>query len=389
MRGSAVRRGVRPISSHRVNPAFQADRCVVGGGIFGCFAALTLADQGHQVILAEQDTRLLNRASFVNQARLHTGLHYPRSILTARDSFRRAGQFRQEFPDAVRDLEHYYAVSARGSKSGAQAYHDFIERLDLPTTQVDPGEWFHSGTVSCAFRVEEPSFDAMSLREDLHTRIQEHPNVTVWLSRRVSDGHMNSKEVDLRFEDGTRLESGGVVIASYAATNAVRKAFGLEPIPLTFELTEVILGDVDEQLENRGFTVMDGPFWSLMPFGHSELSTLTSVGYTPLRRTIERPAFDCQRRRNDCDPGRLAVCDDCSVRPPSAVEAHRQQMKLYLRAANSFTPRKSLLTVKAILATTEVDDARPTLVSKDENGPIWTIFSGKVSSLFELEEQLV
>jgi hypothetical protein len=53
-----------------------------------------------------------------------------------------------------------------------------------------------------------------------------------------------------------------------------------------------------------------------------------------------------------------------------------------------FTPTKSLLTVKSTLSTTEVDDARPTLIVKEPDSKTWTVFSGKVSTLFDLEETL-
>ena len=44
---------------------------------------------------------------------------------------------------------------------------------------------------------------------------------------------------------------------------------------------EIILCTVDERLKNTGITVMDGPFFSLMPFGQTGLHSLTSVTFTP------------------------------------------------------------------------------------------------------------
>ncbi len=75
------------------------DRVVVGGGLFGAFAGLTLARQGFSVCLIEQGHQLLNRASYVNQARLHTGLHYPRSLVTARETMLNYQKFRLLYPE--------------------------------------------------------------------------------------------------------------------------------------------------------------------------------------------------------------------------------------------------------------------------------------------------
>ena len=177
-------------------------------------------------------------------------------------------------------------------------------------------------------------------------------------------------------------------MATYASTNGMRTSLGLEPFPLTFELAEVLTGRVSPDLADLGFTVMDGPFWSLMPFGHSPDVTLTSVGLTPLRRAKGEPRFSCQDERDGCNAMHLADCTSCPVRPPSAVTHQLQQLSLFLKRASSFSPTGSLLTVKAVLASTEVDDARPTLVHKELDKNVYTVFSGKVSTLFELDREL-
>jgi len=64
------------------------------------------------------------------------------------------------------------------------------------------------------------------------------------------------------------------------------------------------------------------------------------------------------------------------------------QMQMFMKNKNFFKPTGSLMTVKSILSTTEVDDARPTLVQKEEDSNTWTVFSGKISTLFDLEGAL-
>lgn len=59
------------------------ERIVIGAGLFGAYSALFLARKGLKVCLVEQGEEILGRASYINQARLHTGLHYPRSLHTA------------------------------------------------------------------------------------------------------------------------------------------------------------------------------------------------------------------------------------------------------------------------------------------------------------------
>lgn len=362
---------------------------VVGGGLFGCYAAILLADRGHDVVLVEQETALLKRASYVNQARLHTGLHYPRSLLTATESLTRYRTFRARWPEAVRDFQQIYAVATHNTRTTGTDFAAFIDRLGLPTDEIDPERWFRTGKVSRAFAVEEPTFDAHVLRRILTEEIAGRSNITVRLGTTVTGGAVTSNSSALVLDGGETLEVDGLVIAVYAGTNALRTTLGLAQLPLAFELTEVLLGSVGPELRDVGFTVMDGPFWSLMPFGHSNQVSLTSVGLTPLRRSAGDAIFACQQHRQDCTPLHLQDCTSCPVRPLSAASHQRQQMTAFLRSAAAFTPVSSLLTVKAVLTATEVDDARPTLVHREPDANVITVFSGKVSTLFDLEEELV
>lgn len=363
----------------------EVERVVIGGGLFGCYAALLLADQGLKVTLIEQDSQLLSRASFVNQARLHTGLHYPRSILTAKESLRNYQTFRGRFEPAIRDFTQIYAVAARSSQTSGDDFEAFIKRLGIGAEVVNPDDWFHPGKVSCAFAVEEPSFDSLILRGLILEEIAQRPEISVTYNTSVVSGKISYGKIEVKLSDGSTASTEGVVIAAYAGTNAVRVSFGLEPIPIMFELAEVLVGRVSPDLSNLGFTVMDGPFWSLMPFGKTDLVTLTSVGFTPLRTSLTQPNFECQTARPDCRPLNIKDCTSCPVRPASASRHHLQQMSHFLKSAASFKLESSLLTVKAVLQSTQIDDARPTMIIQEKEANVTTVLSGKVSTLFDLD----
>src|SRR6516225_11463008 len=59
-----------------------AEAIVIGGGFYGCETALELKRLGFgRIVLVEREPGLLRRASFVNQARVHNGYHYPRAYM--------------------------------------------------------------------------------------------------------------------------------------------------------------------------------------------------------------------------------------------------------------------------------------------------------------------
>ena len=59
------------------------DRIIIGAGLYGLYAALFCAKRGQSVLLLEAEEAAMSRATYVNQARVHLGYHYPRSISTA------------------------------------------------------------------------------------------------------------------------------------------------------------------------------------------------------------------------------------------------------------------------------------------------------------------
>ena len=364
------------------------DRIVIGGGLFGAYSSLILGKMGHSVLLVEQASELMSRASLVNQARLHTGLHYPRSIVTARESLGYYAKFRERFPSAVFDFQQIYAISRHNSKTSSHDFQGFVNRLGLDFEVIEPDRYFNPGTITLALKVEEPTFDAQILRDQILNEIESEPNIELFLNTTVVGGKLSAAGSSLCLSNGSKIQTDGLVIATYAGINSIRQSLGLSGLSLSFELAEIVLGSVSPEMSGIGFTVMDGPFWSMMPFGNSGSVSLTSVGITPLRKSLSLPIFDCQSLRKGCTPLSLSDCNTCHVRPSSGLAHQIQQMKLFLKNQDFFTPIKSLVTVKSTLNTTEVDDARPTLIQKESDSKTWTVFSGKISTLFDLEGAL-
>lgn len=91
---------------------FNYDAVVIGGGFFGCTVSLYLKKYLKSVLILEKEADLFQYASYVNQARVHKGYHYPRSLLTALRSQINFGKFIKDYQDCiVSSFDNYYAVS--------------------------------------------------------------------------------------------------------------------------------------------------------------------------------------------------------------------------------------------------------------------------------------
>jgi glycine/D-amino acid oxidase-like deaminating enzyme len=367
------------------------DRVVLGAGLFGLYAATIWSKRGMHVAVIDADVAPMLRASYVNQARLHYGYHYPRSITTALSSIKHYHRFRSDFEDAINSrFQNIYAISSTQSFMSSQGFERFCGMADIPCEEVDRARWFKPNVVAAAYLTEECSFDANRIRESFLCQLDER-NISWYLSRRLAHATGDQDWYELILDDGSKLRAGGVLNASYSGLNQVLGKFAFAPFPLEYQLCEIILADVDGVLGEVGITVMDGDYFSLMPFGRTGCYSLTTVDYTPrlVSNDSALPVFPCQPRNSNCNIQSLDNCTYCVARPNSSWPYAFQRAAVYLRDSQHIRYRESLYTVKVILRQSHVDDSRPTLIEVHSEKPwLCSVLSGKVATMYDLDAVL-
>src|SRR5262245_36603874 len=110
---------------------------IIGGGFDGCCLAIFFRDAGDDVELLEAEPELLTRASYNNQARVHGGYHYPRSILTGKSCVTSFPLFAQVFSEAVtKDFTKLYAIARVNSRVTAAQFAGFCGRVGAPVREA-------------------------------------------------------------------------------------------------------------------------------------------------------------------------------------------------------------------------------------------------------------
>lgn len=95
------------------------------------------------------------RATYVNQARVHQGYHYPRSLHTALKSAHCFRRFNEDYGFCInRSFEQVYSISSEMSWTNAKQFKDFCGAAKIPCEETQPAQFFRSGLVDAAYVTE-------------------------------------------------------------------------------------------------------------------------------------------------------------------------------------------------------------------------------------------
>lgn len=350
---------------------------ILGGGFYGCCLALLCKAAGHDVTLLESGDDLLCRASYVNQARVHYGYHYPRSFLTAVRSALNFPRFVTDFRPAIVDgFTKVYAISSRGSKVTADQFYGFARKVGAPI-RVAPkahAELFNKELIEQVFSVTEYAFDAAILRRIMREKLDEAGVPIRFATPASSIAQTGSGGLVVTTQGGESIHADQVFIATYARINTLLRNSGLPQLPMKHEITELALVRHQSPLDQMGVTVMDGPFFSTMPFPDRNAHSFTHVRYTPHRSWLD---MDTPQ-----DPYQTLVEEKLvSTYPLMVRDAQR-----YLPAVAKSVYIDSLYDIKTVLIQNEGNDGRPILLRRSYGGMagLTVVMGGKIDNIYDI-----
>lgn len=365
---------------HRIEASSGAeferyDTIVVGGGYFGCCLALHYREKGQEVLVLEASDSMLTRASYVNQARVHNGYHYPRSLLTALRSRVNFPRFVEDFEDCVEsEFEKVYAIARNNSKVSAYQFTKFCETIGAPYEPAPPSVQclFNPDLIEAVYSVTEFAFNSTKLREILLGRLQAE-GVSVRTNSAVTTIREAAEGLEVSIEGRPTVRAKNVVVAAYARINRILHDSHLPMLPMKHEIAEVCLIEPAPELSKIGITVMDGPFFSTMPFPARHAFSLTHVRYTPHESWHDPEGFR--------DPYEYLLANPPEVRYLFMLKDAQR----YLPAISKSRYLESLFEVKTILPQNEVDDGRPILFRKDYGfSGLSLVMGGKIDNIYDI-----
>jgi hypothetical protein len=323
---------------------------VAGAGIYGTSIAIRLAERGHHVTLFDP-LGVLQAASAINQYRIHSGYHYPRSPETILETLEARAEFQQTFAEAiVRNSRHYYAIPREGSVTSPDLFESVMSRFGIAFEPARP-DWMNFDFIDKCYGVDEHIYDPDVLRSLIVARMRD---LRIPLERRA-------------FAPSMRGDFDTIVWATYGLghSRGIFKA-------AKYQVAEKILIELPEKLHGISLVIVDGPFTAFDPYGSSKRSLFGSAKNTnhwtttsatepipePYASLLNRPNWEpFENSRFD------AMRKDSALGVPASIDAK------YL--GSRFTIR--------VVENNPAEDRRTLYVQDGGPGEIH-IFSGKVVS---------
>lgn len=363
----------------------KANTIIIGGGFYGLRIALYLHEELgiKDIIVIEKEADPMTHASYVNQARVHNGYHYPRSVLTAYRSRVNFSRFVEEYqPAIVDDFPKYYGIAKGLSKINAKQFKSFCNKIEAEVYPAPPeiANLMNNKLIEAVYQVKEYAFNSHIMRDLLLERIKSYPDIVLHTNEEVDS------IVDLRSNlavqtNRAKYEASNVLNCTYAQINNLHRRSGIPLVPLKHEIAELCLVKLPKGMENFSITVMDGPFFSIMPFPTTDYHTLTHVRYTPHMSWFDDE--DTPREKYDTYQYHIKT----------GIQSNFRQMYAdvirYIPALAEMELVQSISDVKTVLRKSEGDDSRPILFKPHHGFKGYTCIMGaKLDNIYDVFVEL-
>jgi len=335
--------------------------------LFGLMSAVRLAEAGFSVHLFERHADLMKGASAWSN-RLHMGYHYPRDDHTIRQCLRGYSRFKKEFEPAIlKNVRNAYFISEQQSLTTPEDFVAVCRRNGLRYQIIDRNGYEPEvRNVSLGILTNEEIYSPDILRILLAERLRS-AGAEISLGVAITEiNRIAHRGFLLRTGASDNFTFDKVVNCTYANMNELGAPLGH---PIRSPQYEYVMGAIIELdwHEPRSITILDGPFFSLLPLGAHRRYLLIHVTQSVIFNDVGTfvPTGWFQRRKPTWTQPEInkwfaELVESCSNFLPALLQA---------RLIDVFQQPRM------VLANKETTDERPSIV-KEWDGYI-SVFSGK------------
>lgn len=198
------------------------DKIIIGAGLYGLYSALYCGKKGERILVLEKEKEAFSRATYINQARVHMGYHYPRSYSTAIKSAKYFERFNKDYEFSIlKDFKQVYATSTKFSWTNAEQFRNFCKNADIMCEEIHPLKYFKEGMCDGSFLTKEYTYDAKILKEYFLKEIKKRNNITIKYNVKIDKMRKGRDTYLIELDDGENFESEFILNATYAGVNQI------------------------------------------------------------------------------------------------------------------------------------------------------------------------
>lgn len=357
------------------------DAVVVGGGFYGLSIAEYLLKNkiAKNLLVIERGKEVMLRASKNNQRRIHNGLHYLRSLPTAIRCIENYQKFSNEWKPAVySSFNSLYGISKINSKVSSRYFEKFANELNIPFENVSSSysDKFNLRLIDKIYEVDEKVFNTQILRDIILSRFNKL-NINFIFNTTAQLLKTSEEENVIILDSGEKISTKLLFNCTYSGINHfLQNIKDNNTLPtIKHELTEISIVKLDQEFTNLSFTLMDGPFFSLLPHPESGYHSLSHVTYTP--RISWEDNFSIPYKTTDENFDLI-----------SNFNFMKKATEIYTDVLKNSTYVDSYYEIKSVLVENEHNDGRPIVASKINQSNTYNIFGSKIDQIYDVFEFL-
>jgi len=368
-----------------VNKKLHFDALVIGGGFYGAMVALRLSKNHklEKIAILERNPKIFSKASLNNQYRVHGGYHYPRSFNTANRSRINFSKFLRDWPESINKRQtSLYAIPKAHSKINANQFLKFCRSIEAKVNPASTKQerLFNKLKFDGIYEVEECCFNPEILRKKIREDLKDR-NIQTFLNTDVLSITQKSNNllmIDSHQKDGTPLNfySDLIYNCSYSGINQLKGDVAGPTVKLKHEIAEIVFINSPKELIGYGITVMDGPFFSILPTSNERIHSLSHVRYSPHLSWQDERDLDPYDKFN-------------SFKKSTRFERMIRSSDKYVPVLKKSKYIGSKFEIKTMLEKNEIDDGRPILFENDKNlKNLYYVLGSKIDNIYDVLDRI-
>ena len=246
---------------------------IIGGGIHGCFLAYYLSKKNYIITIIEKNNDICNGSSAATHNRANRGFHYPRSKITSNECKIGWNFFYKNFKKLFKNIGSSYYLIEKSGKISPKKYKNFLIKQKYKFSEKFPTNLkFNKEKILSSYQVFEGCFDHKKVVSFLKKNlIKKKINII----KKFTLSKFYNQNDKLNFESKNKQiisDNFDIIInATYSDTNKIQKILNNKiQIKEKYKIQHTLIPIVISKKKIPAFTIMDGPFTTVMPWVGNE-----------------------------------------------------------------------------------------------------------------------